>query len=127
MLDDLRQRVVAILSAASRVTLLTSGPADLQAVFARCESSGLRLYVLVPRTSDVRFNLEEHPQVLVVTPQWQLRGAASELPPEQRPLDLALLSAPEAAWSALVLVTPLRMHWMGDGVKDIAETIDLLP
>lgn len=127
MLDDLRQRVVAILSAASRVTLLTSGPADLQAVFGRCESSGLRLYVLVPRTSDLLFNLEQHPEVLVLTSEWQLRGTASELPPAQRPPNLALLAAPEAAWSVVVLVTPQRMHWLGDGVKDVAETIDLLP
>lgn len=127
MLDDLRQRAVDILGATSHATLLTCGPADLQATYARCAASALLIYVLVPRTSDVLFNLEHRPEVLLLTPQWQLRGTASALPPERHPADLALLAAPEAAWCAIVLVTPTRLHWIGNGVTDIAETIDLLP
>ena len=125
MLDDLRWHAAEVLGAVAQATLLTWGPADLQASVARCEARGLRLYALVARTSDLLFNLEHRPDVLVVTPRWQLHGSARILSPAEQPRDLALLGAPEAAWCALVVVTPTRLHRLGEGTMDCDETIDL--
>lgn len=127
MLDDLRLHVAEVISAAPQATFLTTGPADLQAAIVRCEAHGLRLYALVPRMSDLLFNLEHRAEVLVIASQWQLRGTARVLAPAEHPAGLALLAAPEAAWCALVLVTPTRLHLAGDGATLTAETIDLLP
>ncbi|NTU82920.1 MAG: hypothetical protein HGA45_26735 [Chloroflexales bacterium] len=127
MLDDLRHRAADLLGAASQATLLTWGPAELQAAVVPCEARGLRLYALVPRTSDLLFNLEQRSQILAISPVWQLQGTARVLAPLDYPPDLRLLAAPEHAWSALVVVTPTRLHRLGTDTAMTAETIDLRP
>lgn len=127
MLDDLRRHAANLLGAMAQVTLLTWGPAELQAVVAPCEARGLRLYALVPHTADLLFNLEHRPQILAVSSALQLQGTARVLTPEAYPPDLALLAAPEQAWSALVVVTPTRLHRPGADATVVAETIDLQP
>lgn len=127
MLEDLRRHAADLLGAASQATLLTWGPAELQAAVVRCEARGLRLYALVPRTADLLFNLEHRPQILAVTPEWQARGTARVLSPPDYPPGLILLATADAAWCALVVVTPSRLHRPGDGAAVIAETIDLPP
>lgn len=125
MLDDLRQRAAAVLGAASEAILITYGPAGLQAARVPCAASGLRLYALVLRTSDLLFNLEERPEVLVFAQHWQLHGTSSLPPPEQLPSDLGLSAVPQAPWCAVVAVTPTRLHILDDGATQRAETIDL--
>ena len=125
MLNDLRQQVADLLGAARQITLTTWGPAELQAALVRCEARDLQLYILVPHASDLLFNLEHRPDVLTVTPLWQVRGLARVLTTAEHPTDLALLAAPEAAWCALVAITPTRLHRFGEGGTDTDETIDL--
>jgi hypothetical protein len=125
MLNDLRQRAAAALSAASEAILITYGPAGLQAARVPCAARGLRLYALVLRTSDLLFNLEQQPEALAVTADWQLRGAAAQLSAEQMPVELALSRAPEAPWCAVVAITPTRLHLSGDDAGQHVETIDL--
>jgi hypothetical protein len=125
MLDDLRQRAAVALSAPAEAILITYGPAGLQAARVPCATSGLRLYALVLRTSDLLFNLEQQPEVLVVAPHWQLRGTAGLPPPEDLPAELELPAAPDAPWCAVVAIMPTRLHILDDGVAQRAETIDL--
>lgn len=125
MLDDLRERAAMALSNTSEAILIADGPAGLQAARVPCTACGLQLYALVPRTSDLLFNLEQQPEVLVVAAQWQLRGAAVLLEPEEHPADLGLSASPEALWCAVAAVTPTRLHFPDDGAEQRAETIDL--
>lgn len=125
MLDDLRQRAAAALSAAPEAILISSGPAGLQAARVPCAAHGLRLYALVLRTADLLFNLEQQLEVLVVAQHWHLRGRAELLPPDQLPADLPLSAAPEAPWCVVVAITPTRLHFPDDGAAQRAETIDL--
>ncbi|MHB1413785.1 MAG: hypothetical protein ACYC1C_00905, partial [Chloroflexota bacterium] len=81
MLQKLRQQAREALATARQVVLSTGGPADIQAEVLPCETLGLALYVLVPRTSDLLFNLENHPLVVATADTWQLRGEAHLLPP----------------------------------------------
>lgn len=125
MLDDLRQRAAAALSATAEAILITYGPAGLQAARVPCATSGLRLYILVRRTSDLLFNLEQRPEVLVFAPCWQLRGTVGLPPPEEVPSELDLPSMPEAPWCVVAAITPTSLHIPDDGATRRAETIDL--
>ena len=98
MLDHLHQRAADVLASANTVTLVTYGPADLQANSFPCEVLDLRLYLLVPRISDLLFNIESNPAVVVTSEAWQLRGSARILVDERRPATLSLLRSTGAGW-----------------------------
>ena len=123
MLNHLRQRVTETLSAAKVATLSTHGAAGIQANIFPCESAGLRLYLLLPRTSDHLFNLEHNREVVVTTEAWQLRGVAGIAP--DCPAGLALLHQPDAAWCEVVAVRPTRLQIERQGGLGHAETIDI--
>ncbi len=123
MLRQLRQRASETLSTARQIVLSAGGPADIQAETLPCEAVGLALYVLVARTSDLLFNLESNPLVVVTAETWQLRGVARLLRPGEEPDRLALARTPEAAWCQVVEIRPTRLQLrppQGQG-----ETIDL--
>jgi len=124
MLDHLRRRVCAALAAAREGLLATCGKADLQVSRLPCEGHDLRLYLLVPRTSDHLFNLEHEPQVVVVTEAWELRGTGRRVTAGEQPPDLGLARRPEAQWSDLVEVCAERLHLYEAGGRT-AETIDV--
>ena len=123
MLSHLRQRVSETLSTAKAATLATHGAAGIQANVFACESTGLLLYMLVPRTSDHLFNLEHNREVVVTTEAWQLRGVAGIA--REQPVGLALLHQPDAAWCEVVAVRPTRLQIERQGGLGHAETIDI--
>jgi len=123
MLNHLRERVTKVLSEAAVATLSTHGAAGIQANVFPCESVDLGLYLLVPRTSDHLFNLEQTPEVVVTTETWQLRGMACIAP--DHPAGLALLQQPDAAWCEVVAVRPTRLQIEPQGGLGHAETIDV--
>jgi hypothetical protein len=125
MLDHLRRRVVESLSAIHSATLSTYGAAELQAALLPCESLGLRLYILMPATSDHLLNLKGSLEVVVTSADWQLRGTAVLLETVDFPDGLALLSRPEAQWSRLVEVKPYRVHIRRQNGWGFSETIDI--
>ena len=123
MLNHLRQRVTETLSAARTATLSTHGAAGIQANVFPCESVGLGLYLLIPRTSDHLFNLEHNPEVVLTTDTWQVRGTACIAP--EYPAGLNLLRQLDAAWCEVVVVRPTRLQIAWPGGAGHAETIDI--
>ena len=124
MLRHLRQRVAEVLGGARNVVVSTWGPADVQVETLPCEAIGLALYVLVPRTSDLLFNLEHHTLVVISTDTWQARGTARLLTPGSHPDQLALASRPEAAWCQVAEIHPIQLHVCPSAAEPVGETID---
>jgi hypothetical protein len=125
VLDHLKQRVMETLAQAQLVTLASSGPGGLQADVFPCQALGLRLYVMLPCTSDHLVNLESDPAVVVAVEDWQIRGLARVLAWEEHPAELGLVSAPDADWSEVIEIRPTRV---GLGRREgwgYEETIDL--
>jgi len=110
MLSHLRRRVVETLASVDEAMLSTYGPADLQAAPVACAADGLMLYVLLPLTSDLLFNIESHAAVVVSTPGWQLHGRARVLDAAQWPRSAGLPLFAEAGWQALAEICPTRLQ-----------------
>ena len=125
MLDHLRQRIIETLASVPAATLSTYGPAALQATLLPCEASGLRLYMLLPATSDHLLNLESQPEVVVTAPEWQLRGTAVVLHSTDYPPDLCLHRKPEAQWSRLLEIQPTQLNIRRRNGWGYSETIDI--
>ncbi len=125
MLRQLRQRASEALSTTRQVVLSAGGPADIQAEVLPCEAVDLALYVLVPRTSDLLFNLESNTAVVATADTWQARGVARMLPPGEYPDRLAIAGAPEAAWCEVVEIRSMRMQLHPPGGQGQGETIDI--
>ena len=123
MLSQLRQRASEVLSTVRQIVLSAGGPADIQAEVLPCEAVGLALYVLVPRTSDLLFNLESNGLVVATADTWHLRGKASLLRPGGYPDQLAIARAPEAAWGEIIVIHPTRLYLRNSGTE--SETIDI--
>lgn len=125
MLRQLRQRASEELSTARQIVLSAFGPADIQSEVLPCEAIGLALYVLVPRTSDLLFNLEGRALVVATTDTWQARGAARLLKPGEYPEGLTIAGTPEAAWSEMVEICPTRLQLGPSRGQAQGETIDI--
>ncbi|MDP2949087.1 MAG: hypothetical protein Q8P22_06075 [Chloroflexota bacterium] len=125
MLRQLRQRASEALSTARQIVLSAFGPADIQAEVLPCESVGLALYVLVPRTSDLLFNLESRTLVVVTADTWQARGMARLLTPHEYPDRLDIARTPEASWSEMVEIRPTRLQLRPPHGQAQGETIDI--
>lgn len=125
MLRQLRLRASEALSTARQVVLSTFGPADIQAESLSCESVGLALYVLVPRTSDLLFNLENNTLVVATAETWQVRGVARLLSPGEPPDQLAIARRPEAAWCQVAEIRPTRLQLRPPRGQGQGETIDI--
>jgi hypothetical protein len=123
MLNHLRRHVATTLAPARSATLATSGPAGLQAQVAPCLASGIQLYMLLPRTSDQLLNLESNPAVVVTTAEWQVFGRARVVN-EAKHIP-ALMDAPDAPWSVVIVVQPTRVAITQRTGWGAAETIDL--
>jgi len=124
VLHQLRRRVTEALGSAHQVLVSTWGPADVQVERMSCEGVGLVLYVLVPKTSDLLFNLENHTDVVVTSDTWQARGKARLLAVGSHPDKLALASRPEAAWCQVAEIRPTRLHLYPTNGQTSGETID---
>ena len=125
MLRQLRQRASEALATAHQIVLSTGGPADIQVEVLPCEAVGLALYVLVPRTSDLLFNLESNTAVVATADTWQARGVAALLPPGRYPERLAIARTPEAAWCEVVEIRPTRLQLRPTNGTGQGETIDI--
>ncbi len=125
MLHQLRQRASEALSTARHVVLSAGGPAEIQAEVLPCEALGLVLYVLVPRTSDLLFNLESKALVVATADTWQVRGLARLLPTGACPEELALARTPEAVWGEVIEVRPTRLQLRPLSGEAQGETIDI--
>ena len=125
MLDHLRQRVIEALTPVRAASLATCGPAGLRARFFPCEALGLRLYLLVPGTSDHLFNLEGQKTAVVSTPEWLVHGAGHVLPLAAAPRELALPRKAEASGCVLVEIQPNRLQINGPSDWGFSETIDV--
>lgn len=125
MLDHLRQRVMEALASVQTATLSTYGEAALQATLLPCEAIDLQLYLLLPATSDHLLNLESHPNIVVTTPDWQLRGTAVCLDQASYPPHLSLWQRPEAQWSRLLEVRPSQLNIRRPNGWGFSETIDI--
>lgn len=125
MLDHLRQRVIEALASVRLVTVATYGPAELQASQVSCEALGMCLYLLLPVTSDHLINLENRPEMVVTTPEWQLRGRALVLARGEGPCELTLCHEPDSEWSRLVLVQPTQLNLRRRHGWGYSETIDI--
>lgn len=124
MLDHLRKQVTDALAQESQISLTTGGIAGLQTSVLKCESNGLKLYALVPQTSDHLVNLENNPECVAMTDRWELRGTARRVALAEFPA-LELTHAPAAAWSTLIEIHPKRLQIARQaGVSD-AATIDI--
>jgi hypothetical protein len=125
MLEHLRQRIIQTLASVRTVALSTFGPAGLQASRYPCQSLGIELYLLVPRTSDHLFNLETKSEVVVVNEGWNMQGLAHVLPKSEYPANLALARSPETGLSEIVWIHPSRLTILREGTTSPAETIDV--
>lgn len=126
MLEHLRRRVIDLMEHADIVTLSTWGPAGIQAQVLSCTTRGLWIYLLVPATSDHLFNLENHPDVVVTTPEWQLAGHARALSPAEIPPDLPLPQGTDSQNYTVVAVRPSRMQIGRPSGGGYTETIDIV-
>ena len=125
MLDHLRQHIATILAPTQSVTLASFGAAGLQAHLCLCVARDLHVYVLLPSTSDHLLNLESDQLVVLIAAGWHVRGRARVLGAAQRHAAGALLNAPDAPWSVVVDVEPMRVTIAQREGWGAAETIDL--
>ncbi len=125
MLNYAHQQAAEALGKARAAVLATSGPAGVQASEVLCEAQDLALYLLVPRTSDHLFNLEQNPYVTLLSARWELKGRARVLLPGEPGPGLDLCREPDAEWCALVRVDAYRVHIRREGAWGNVETIDL--
>jgi hypothetical protein len=107
------------------VALSTSGPAGLQSSRLPCEASDIELFVLVPRASDHLFNLETQAEVTVVNEIWNMKGQAHVVARTEYPANLTLTRSPEASWSEVVQIHPIRVSILQPETGTPSETIDV--
>lgn len=125
MLEHLKQRVIAILEPTQVVTLSTHGPAGIQAQVLPCIAQGLRLFVFVPTTSDHLYNLEQEPDVVATTSDWQLRGLGRTLLPSEIPADFPLFRVIQAVDYSVVEINPVRVEIGRPNGSGFLESIDI--
>ena len=124
MLDTLKLRVLTALKNESTATLSTNGPGGIQAGFFPCAAEDLTLYLLVPSSSDVLYNLQTETAVVITTPHWQLEGEAGGCYLPQLLPTISLSRLPQAAGCVLVSVNCRRMHFNWAEGWGYRETID---
>ena len=125
MLHQLRQRASEVLSNTHQVVISTDGPAEIQVEALRCQALGLFLFVLVPRASDLLFNLENGTAVVATADTWQARGAAHVLARARYPEQLRIHRMPEAEWSELVEIRLTRLQLRPLPGQGPVETLDI--
>jgi hypothetical protein len=123
MLDYARQRANEVLKIPKMAVLATSGPAGLQLSEVPCEAVDLKIYLLLPQTSDHVFNLENNESATLLTTIWEMKGKATIVCQEK--YNLNFLRSVGSEWSVLVQIVPSIIQILRDGGWGNAETIDL--
>jgi hypothetical protein len=90
MLDHLRQKAAQTLASVHSVILSSCGPAEIQSSRILCAAQNLTLYVFIPHSSDHLLNLEQKPEIVVVTDAWDLHGTARVLTQDEIPAGILL-------------------------------------
>ena len=104
---------------------MTSGPAGVQVSKGPCAAIDLKLYLLVPQTSDHLFNLEHNGAATLLAAGWELNGEGRVVAASAAGSDLGLLQEPGAEWCVLVRIDPVRIQIRRAGGWGNIETIDL--
>lgn len=125
MLDYSHKSAIDALKIPRRVIMATNGPAGLLASEFFCESADMKLYVLVPKTSDHLFNLENDNSVSLVTDAWELKGQAQILSETPADLHLNIFIEPNSEWCTLVRIAPRQIHFLRNKGWGNLESIDL--
>jgi hypothetical protein len=74
MNKHLQQRVEELLTLYDSATLATCGETGPQISSITYRTQQLDLYLFVPRSSDHLFHLEAQPELVLLSPGWQLHG-----------------------------------------------------
>ena len=127
MISYARERSIEMLKTAHTAVLATIGLAGVQVSEFPCEAVELDLYLLVPRTSDHLFNLEQDDRVALHTEQWELTGKGQVLSPEEKWPRISIFQKTGTAWYVLVKVVPSQIQVLRSEGWGPAETIDLTP
>ena len=127
MLNYARDRAKEILKTAHTSILATVGTAGLKVSQFPCEAVDLDLYLLLPRTSDHLFNLEQDSRVALHTDQWELTGRGRALLSGEKCPQINLIPKTGAAWYVLVKVAPSQIQILRPEGWGPVETIDLVP
>jgi len=126
MLDYARQRAIQALKIPRRAVLVTSGPARVQVSEGPCAAIDLKLYLLLPQTSDHLFNLEYDPSITLLAANWVLKGTARIIPPNVLNLELGLFQVSEEEGCILVQVDPSQVQIRREQGWGNLETIDVI-
>ena len=126
MLDYARQRAIQALKVPRRAVLVTSGPAGVQVSEGPCAAIDLKLYLLVPQTSDHLFNLESDPSVTLLAANLLLKGKARTIPPNSLELEPEFFQTSEEEGCVLVQVDPCQMQIRREQGWGNLETIDVI-
>lgn len=124
-LDYAHQRAIEALGEPRTAILVTNGPAGIQVREFPCEILELDLYLLVPRTSDHLFNLEQASMVTLLISGGEIKGRAQIIDRGAVNSELALWREPAAAWCALVRVEISQVQIQHAHGWGNIETIDL--
>ncbi len=127
MVNYARERAMEVLKTARTAILATAGIAGLQVSEFPCEAVELDLYLLLPRTSDHLFNLEQDGRVALHTDQWELTGKGRALSLKEEWPRIALLPRTGTEWYVLVKIVPSQIQVLRPEGWGPAETIDLAP
>lgn len=126
MIDYAHQRAGEALKSARKAVLATNGPTGVQVSEFPCEAKDLKLYLLLPQTSDHLFNLEQDSRVALLTKELELRGRARALSPEEAAPELEILRAKDIEWDVLIEVKPIQIQIRRHVGWGADETIDLV-
>ena len=117
MNKHLQQRVRELLTRYETASLATCGQAGPQIMSVPYRIQQLNLYLFVPHGSDHLFNLETQPELVLLSPEWELHGRGHEVAPNG---DIA----PLHTWQVVVSVQPVRLHILTTDGSGYSETID---
>jgi len=114
MNTHLKQRIEELLNQYDAATLATCGPEGPQISRVPYQLHQFHLVLFLPHGSDHLFNLEDRPELVLLSPIWKLHGQiASE----------GDIAAPHE-WQRVVYVEPSRLHILSKDGQRTIETID---
>ena len=125
MINYARERAIEILKTASTTVIATNGPSGVQVGKFPCETIDLNIYILVPKTSDHLFNIEQDERIALHTDSWELTGKCRALSSQDNWPETSIIPKTETAWYVLVKVVPSQVQVLRSDGWGPAETIDL--
>jgi hypothetical protein len=126
MISYTRERAVEMLKTARTAVLATTSPTGVQASEFPCEAVDLDVYLLLPRTSDHLFNLEQDDRVALHTDRWELTGKGRILSSDENWPQISIPPKTVMALYVLVKVVPSQIQVLRSEGWGPAETIDLV-